>query len=227
MGESDEEEKARERRRVEEYEREIEGGRSSDEDVSMEPIEEEEERTEQEQLEDLKERDTFAEPIQDQDREKTKKWWKIGHRRTWEPPLKLHNAVSLQTHANVHAVALPSLRLHSGQEYLIKCEIQQIELLGKEIADVHEALFSGMKISKRGRKELERKKELLKLERLKINVNKNAQYQPYGEAKPKDDQFATDVDQWEASQTKHSTFRTGAMDKAELVDGYGYVFDES
>jgi len=55
----------------------------------------------------------------------------------------------------------------------------------------------------------------------------NALYQRYEEAKPKDDQFVTDVDQWEASQTRHSTFKTGAMDKAELVDDYEYVFDES
>ncbi|TBU28564.1 P-loop containing nucleoside triphosphate hydrolase protein [Dichomitus squalens] len=52
-------------------------------------------------------------------------------------------------------------------------------------------------------------------------------YRRYEEAKPKDDQFTTDVDQWEAAQTQHSTFKTGAMDKQELVDDYEYVFDES
>jgi pre-mRNA-splicing factor ATP-dependent RNA helicase DHX16 len=55
----------------------------------------------------------------------------------------------------------------------------------------------------------------------------NALYKRYEEAKPKDDQFVTDVDQWEASQTLHSTFRTGAMDKREVPDDYEYVFDES
>jgi hypothetical protein len=108
-----------------------------------------------------------------------------------------------------------------------------------------------MKISKRERRELDRKKELLKLveERLKINdkwdgyqlpedyiteqgkidkkKKENALYKRYEEAKPKDDQFITDVDQWEASQTHHSTFKTGAMDKQEVVDEYEYVFDES
>lgn len=52
-------------------------------------------------------------------------------------------------------------------------------------------------------------------------------YQRYEEAKVKDDQFVTDVDQWEASQTKHSTFKVGAMDKPEMVDDYEYIFDES
>ena len=52
-------------------------------------------------------------------------------------------------------------------------------------------------------------------------------YQRYEEAKPKDDQFVTDVDQSEASQINHSTFKAGAMDKPELVDAYEYLFDES
>jgi hypothetical protein len=52
-------------------------------------------------------------------------------------------------------------------------------------------------------------------------------YKHYEEAKPRDGDFTTDVDQWEASQTKHSTFKTGAMDKPELVENYDYVFDES
>lgn len=55
----------------------------------------------------------------------------------------------------------------------------------------------------------------------------NALYQRYEEAKPKDDQFVTDIDQWEASQTQHSTFRSGAMDKEDVHDDYEYVFDES
>ncbi|KIK94744.1 hypothetical protein PAXRUDRAFT_428395 [Paxillus rubicundulus Ve08.2h10] len=152
--------------------------------------------------------------------------------------------------AEARLVALPSLRLHSREEYLTKREIQQIELLRKEIAD-DEALFAGMRISSREQRELERKKELLKLveERLKINdkwdgyqlpedyfteqgkidkkKKENVLYKRYEEAKAKDDQFVTDVDQWEVSQTKHSTFKTGAMDKREIVDDYEYVFDES
>ena len=55
----------------------------------------------------------------------------------------------------------------------------------------------------------------------------NVLYKRYEEAKPKDDQFTTDVDQWEAAQTKHSAFKTGAMDKVEIVEDYEYVFDES
>ena len=57
--------------------------------------------------------------------------------------------------------SFPNLRLHSRQEYLTKRELQQIPLC-KEIRD-DEALFSGMKISKREQRELSHKKDLLKL----------------------------------------------------------------
>ena len=152
--------------------------------------------------------------------------------------------------ADARSAALPSIRQHARQEYLTKRELQQVELLRKEIADEAE-LFRGMKVTKREMREHEHKKEVLRLveERLRIDdkwdgymlpedyiteqgkIDKkrkqNVLYQRYEDAKPKDDQFVTDVDQWEASQTQHSTFKTGAMDKPELVEQFDYVFDES
>ncbi|KAG7443011.1 uncharacterized protein BT62DRAFT_345586 [Guyanagaster necrorhizus] len=236
--ESDEEEKARKRWK---------GDNAEDEE---ELPEDEEIRKERERLEDLKDRDAFAERVRDRDREKTKKIVEDRSSKASGAAADAAQRRQLADDAEARGIALPGLRLHSRQEYLTKREIQQIELLRKEIAD-DESLFSGMKISKRERRELERKKELLKLveERLKINdkwdgyalpedyiteqgkidkkKKENALYKRYEEAKPKDDQFITDVDQWEASQTKHSTFKTGAMDKKEIVVDYEYVFDES
>ncbi|KAG6833214.1 hypothetical protein H0H87_010277 [Tephrocybe sp. NHM501043] len=243
--ESDEEEKARKRRREDHSPYHVEHR----EDERTEPFENEEARRERERLEDLKDRDAFAERVKTRDLERTKK---IVEDRSSKSSGAADAAQrrQLADDAEARGLAMPSLRQHSRQEYLTKREIQQIELLRKEIAD-DEALFSGMKISKREKRDLERKKELLKLveERLKINekwegymlpedyiteqgkINKkkkeNALYQRYEEAKPKDDQFVTDIDQWEASQTQHSTFRTGALDKEEVHDDYEYVFDES
>ncbi|KAH9480275.1 Pre-mRNA-splicing factor ATP-dependent RNA helicase-like protein cdc28 [Psilocybe cubensis] len=245
--ESDEEEKARKRRRAETEE--AEGSGSRDEDAEMEIPESEEARKERERLEDIRDRDAFAERVKDRDREKTKKIVEDRSSKTGAAAEAAQRR-QLADDAEARGAALPSLRLHSRQEYLTKRELQQIELLRKEIAD-DEALFSGMKISKREKRDLERKKELLKLveERLKINdkyegymlpedyiteqgkidkkKKQDALYKRYEDAKPKDDQFVTDVDQWEASQTMHSTFKTGAMDKKEIVDDYDYVFDES
>ncbi|KAJ4491282.1 P-loop containing nucleoside triphosphate hydrolase protein [Lentinula edodes] len=211
--ESDEEEKTRSKARTE--------GDFKQEDVDLEtyePEEDEEVRKERERSEDLKDRDAFAERVRERDKNRTKK--------------------VVEDSSEARGAAMPSLRIHSWQEYLTKRNADD------------EALFSSMKISKRERAELDRKKALLKLveERMKINdkydgyqlpedyiteqgkidkKKENALYQRYEDAKPKDDQFVTDVDQWEASQTQHSTFKVGAMDKGEPIDEYDYVFDES
>ncbi|PPR07105.1 hypothetical protein CVT24_010941 [Panaeolus cyanescens] len=245
---SDEEEQAKKRWKGDENEE----GDSYNDDVELPPesFEDEEARKERERLEDLRDRDAFAERMRDRDRERTKKVVEDKSSKLSGAAAEAAQRRQLADDTEARSAALPSLRLHSRQEYLTKREMQQIELLRKEIAD-DEALFSGMKISKKERRELERKKELLKLveERLKINdkwegyalpedyiteqgkidkkKKENALYKRYEEAKPKDDQFVTDVDQWEAAQTQHSTFKTGAMDKKEIVDDYEYVFDES
>ncbi|KAJ7645547.1 pre-mRNA splicing factor [Mycena polygramma] len=244
--ESDEEEKARKRRKADDDDTRGSG----DYDEEMEPVEDEDVRRERERLEDLKDRDAFAERVKDRDRERTKKIVEDRSSKDKGAAAEAAQRRLLADDAEARGIAMPSLRQHSRQEYLTKREIQQIELLRKEIAD-DEALFSGMKISKRERRDLEHKKELLRLveERLKINdkwdgyqlpedyiteqgkidkkKKENALYRRYEEAKPKDGQFVTDVDQWEASQTHHSTFKSGAMDKEEIRDEYEYVFDES
>ncbi|KAH7913983.1 pre-mRNA splicing factor [Hygrophoropsis aurantiaca] len=244
--ESDEEEISRKRWKADE---DAVGRETASDDEVPEIPEDEDVRKERERQQDLKERDDFAERVKERDREKTKKL--VEDRSSRNPgAAEAAQRRQLADDADARGQALPSLRIHSRQEYLTKREMQQIELLKKEIAD-DEALFHGMKISKRERRELERKKELLRLveERLKINdkwdgyqlpedyiteqgkidkqKKENALYKRYEEAKPKDDQFVTDVDQWEAAQTHNSTFRTGAMDRVEIVEEYEYVFDES
>lgn len=243
--ESDEEEKSRKRLKTDGAEEKY------DDDMDdMDIPEDEEARKERERLWDLEERDAFADRMRDRDREKTKKVVEDRSSKNAGAAADAAKRRLLADDSEARSQVMPSLRQHSRQEYLTKREIQQIELLRKEIAD-DESLFRGMKISKREKAELERKKQLLQLveERLKIDdkfdgyqlpedylteqgkIDKkrkeNVLYQRYEEAKPKDDQFTTDVDQWEAAQTHHSTFKTGAMDKPEFVDEYEYVFDES
>ncbi|KAM6494138.1 hypothetical protein JOM56_010499 [Amanita muscaria] len=244
--ESDEEETARKRWKGEGEQVQAE----QLEEPEMESLEDEDKRRERERLQDMKERDEFAERVKDKDKARTRKI--VEDRSSKATGAAAEAAIRRQLAEDVEArdAALPSLRQHSRQEYLTKREIQQIELLRKEIQD-EENLFSGMKLSRRERESLDRKKELLRLveERLKINdkwegyqlpedylteqgkidkkKKENALYKRYEEAKPKDDQFVTDVDQWEASQAQHSTFKVGAMDKRELVEEFDYVFDES
>ncbi|KAJ3526883.1 hypothetical protein NM688_g8204 [Phlebia brevispora] len=246
----EEDEQVRKRMRPnEEHERRVEEGWEA-EDMEMLNEEDEEARKERQRIEDLKERDAFAERVKERDRERTKRVVEDRSSKAVGAAAEAAERRRLADDSEARSYALPGLREHSRQEYLSKREIQRIELLRREIAD-DEALFHGMKMTKRERKELERKKELLRLveERLKIDdkwegyqlpedyiteqgkidkkKKENVLYKRYEEAKTKEDQFTTDVDQWEAAQTKHSTFKVGAMDRPELVDDYEYVFDES
>ncbi|TFK74760.1 hypothetical protein BDN72DRAFT_630240 [Pluteus cervinus] len=245
----EEEEKSRKRWKGDRDEPPEDRGRDDD-PMEEEEFETEEARKERERIEDLKDRDEFAERVKERDKGKTKKVVEDRSSKNAGAAAEAAERRRLGDDAEARVSSMPSLRLHSRQEYLTKRELQQIELLRREIAD-EEALFSGMKVSKRERADLDRKKELLKLveERMRINdkwegyqlpddyfteqgkIDKqkkhDALYKRYEEAKPKDDQFVTDVDQWEAAQTQHSTFKTGAMDKVEVRDDYEYVFDES
>jgi pre-mRNA-splicing factor ATP-dependent RNA helicase DHX16 len=243
--ESDEEEKARKRRREDEQDRP-----ATPDEMDEEFPEDETVRRERERERDLRERDEFAQRMKQRDKDRTKKIIEDHSSKSSGAAAEAAQRRQLADDSVARTLAMPSLRERSRQEYLTKRELQQVELLRQEIAD-DEALFRGMRISKREQRELDHKKEVLRLveERLKIDdkwdgymlpedyiteqgkIDKKRKesvlYQRYEEAKPKDDQFVTDVDQWEASQTKHSTFKTGALDKPELVDEYEYVFDES
>ena len=245
--ESDEEDKARKRWKADE---EADRPATPDDELAEEFPEDESERREREREQDLRERDEFSERVRRRDKDKTKKVIEDHSSKASGATAEAAMRRQLADDTVARTLAMPSLRERSRQEYLTKRELQQVELLRKEIAD-DEALFRGMRISKREQRELDHKKEVLKLveERLSIDdkwdgyvqpedylteqgkIDKKRKesvlYQRYEEAKPKDDQFVTDVDQWEASQTKHSTFKTGAMDKPELVDAYEYLFDES
>jgi len=243
--ESDEEEKERKRRR--ELEENDHGGPArlhSDEDDMVD----ETEQKEQERLKDAKERDEFAKRVRDRDKDKTKKVVEDKSSRGAGNAAEAAQRRALADDASARVAAMPSLRERSRQEYLTKRELQQIELLRKEIAD-DEALFRGMRITKREQRDLDYKKEVLRLaeDRMKIEdkydgyqlpedyiteqgkidrkKKENVLYQRYEDAK--DGQFVTDIDQWEDAQAKNSTFKSGAQDKPELADDYDYVFDES
>ena len=249
--ESDEEEKAAKRRRADGPQspndtQNAVSGPISDQEDDMNEVEDEDALRER----DRKERDAFSERVRKRDMEKTKKIVEDRSSRH----LKGANAEAaemrrLAVDSVARQLALPSIRERSRQAYLTKREVQQIELLRKEIAD-DEALFRGMKITKREQRDLEYKKEVLRLAEARMKINdkwdgyqlpddyfteqgkidkkkkESVMYQRYEENRDQKN-FVTDVDQWEESQTRNSTFKAGAMDKPELVDDYEYVFDES
>jgi pre-mRNA-splicing factor ATP-dependent RNA helicase DHX16 len=164
--ESDEEEKMRKRRKAEE-----EANRpATPEEIEEEFPEDEAARREREREQDLRERDEFSERVRRRDKDKTKKVVEDRSSKASGAAAEAAQRRQLADDTAARTLAMPSLREHSRQEYLTKRELQQVELLRKEIAD-DEALFRGMHISKREQRELDRKKEVLRLveERLKID----------------------------------------------------------
>lgn len=213
------------------------------------PEETEEERLERERLEDLAERDAFAERMKNKDQDRTKK---IVQDRSNEGTEEAARRQLFAEDAEARREVMPDLRERSRQSYLQKREEQRLDLLKLEVED-EKILFRGQKLSKREIEEHERKIELIKIleERKKIDdgtdgymlpedyiteqgrldskKKKNALYQRYEEKDKNKEAFATDVDTWEESQRYRTDFVTGALDK-EVIDendGYDYVFDET
>ncbi|KAI5478061.1 pre-mRNA-splicing factor ATP-dependent RNA helicase DHX16 [Pseudohyphozyma bogoriensis] len=254
--ESDEEEREAKRRKEDErWAREDEAiarkqaRLNPDGEGEAEAVEEEDPaaRAERERLEDLAERDAFAERMKNKDKDRTKK---LVEDRSSRLGGEGGEPIDLQKR-------MPSLRDQSRQSYLAKREMQQLDLLRIEIAD-EERDFAGVKVTRREREELERKKELLRLaeERLNIDEGFDGYMMPddylteqgkidskkkkdllssrYSDAKPKSslrgqkaEEFITDLEQYETEQTAKAQIRTGAMDRVEEVDDYEFVFDES
>ncbi|KAG9119258.1 hypothetical protein FRC07_005783, partial [Ceratobasidium sp. 392] len=134
--ESDEEEKERKRRREwEESEHDApERSFTGDEDGDEEFVDEET-RKETERLKDAKERDEFAKRVRDRDKDRTKKVVEDKSSRNAGALAEAAQRRALADDAAARVAAMPSLRERSRQEYLTKRELQQIELLRKEIAD--------------------------------------------------------------------------------------------
>ncbi|KAJ3076359.1 hypothetical protein HDU98_003941 [Podochytrium sp. JEL0797] len=121
---------------------------------------------EEERQRDIKERDEFIQRINEKDKEKTKKLVEDNSKGSEESQKRKQMAEN----ADLRRAAMPDLRIRSRQEYLGKREEQRLLLLEKEIDD-EEFLFRTETLSKRELRDLEYKKQVLKLakERMKIN----------------------------------------------------------
>ena len=214
-----------------------------------EPDETEEERLERERLEDLAERDAFADRVRNRENDRT--WGLVTDRSSRsQGGIEADKRAVLADDAEARKSVIDDLRLHSRQEYLNKRELQRLDLLKLELED-EKLLFRNQKMSKREMAEYERKKDLIRMlearqriddgtdgyvmpedyitEQGKIDAKKrkNALYARYEETKQASGEFVTDVDQWEDSQRYKTDLRTGAMDREIVEEAYDYVFDET
>lgn len=195
-------------------------------------------------LKDLAERDEFSRRIADKDKSSTRRV--VEDRNPEAAARRL-----LAEDDDARASAMPSLRDRSRQEYLAKRAQQRMELLRLEIQD-EERFFRGMKMTKREERDLEYKKEVLRLaeersriddggggyvmpedyitEKGKLDRGKKEQalYQRYNDARSEREKQGQvgDAELFEKEQIQRSRYVPEEASK-ELVEQYDYVFDES
>uniref|UniRef100_A0AAR2LJC6 RNA helicase n=1 Tax=Pygocentrus nattereri TaxID=42514 RepID=A0AAR2LJC6_PYGNA len=136
---------------------------SSEEDskksAKVEEEEEEWEKEERERLQDLEERDAFAERVKQRDKEKTRHILERNDKKAYEEAQK-----RLKMAEEDQRKMLPELRKQSRWEYLSKREQEKLEDLEAEIVD-EEYLFSSNTLTEREKKDLEYKKQIRDLAR--------------------------------------------------------------
>ncbi|KAF7235610.1 Pre-mRNA-splicing factor ATP-dependent RNA helicase DHX16 [Varanus komodoensis] len=122
--------------------------------VKEEDSEDEWDRSERERLQDLEERDAFAERVKRKDKDKTRNILERSDKKAYEEAQK-----RLKMAEEDKKFMVPELRKKSRREYLAKREKDKIEDLEAEIAD-EEYLFSEMELTALERQELEYKRKV-------------------------------------------------------------------
>ncbi|CAN9501670.1 unnamed protein product [Ophioblennius macclurei] len=123
-------------------------------DVKEEQEEEEWEKEERERLQDIEERDAFAQRMRQKDKEKTRNIAERTDKKAYEEAQK-----RLKMAEDDQKNMLPELRKRSRWEYLKKREEEKLEDLEAEIVD-EEYLFSSAELTAQEQKELEYKRTL-------------------------------------------------------------------
>lgn len=155
----------RKKRQEEEEEEEVasEGGSKaagSRQQTEKAPESEDEwERTERERLQDLEERDAFAERVRQRDKERTRNVLERSDKKAYEEAQK-----RLKMAEEDQKAMVPELRKKSRREYLAKREREKLEDLEAELAD-EEYLFGDVELSRHERRELRYKRRVRDLAR--------------------------------------------------------------
>ncbi|XP_059558127.1 pre-mRNA-splicing factor ATP-dependent RNA helicase DHX16 isoform X1 [Myotis daubentonii] len=121
--------------------------------------EDEWERTERERLQDLEERDAFAERVRRRDKDRTRNVLERSDKKAYEEAQK-----RLKMAEEDRKAMVPELRKKSRREYLAKREREKLEDLEAELAD-EEFLFGDVELSQHERRELKYKRRVRDLAR--------------------------------------------------------------
>ncbi|CAG8558140.1 445_t:CDS:10, partial [Racocetra fulgida] len=171
-------------------------------------------KEENEKIQDIKERDEYAKRLREKDKERTKK---VADSET----AKRRN---LADDSEARKKLLPDIRERSRQTYLKDRTDKQLQMLELSVLD-EDMLFKDEKLSKRERRELETKKETLRLTKERLSLSgKTDEYSMPEDRDPS--KFVTDQDQWEQTQIVKSQLKVGAQDRIKDEEDYSYVFDD-
>ncbi|XP_045049217.2 pre-mRNA-splicing factor ATP-dependent RNA helicase DHX16 [Desmodus rotundus] len=121
--------------------------------------EDEWERTERERLQDLEERDAFAERVRQRDKDRTRNVLERSDKKAYEEAQK-----RLKMAEEDRKAMVPELRKKSRREYLAKREREKLEDLEAELAD-EEFLFGDVELSQHEQRELKYKRRVRDLAR--------------------------------------------------------------
>jgi pre-mRNA-splicing factor ATP-dependent RNA helicase DHX16 len=241
--ESDEEDKRVRKRRREEYEEEQRAKYEATLD---------EEEQEDLKRQDERERDEFAEKMKEKDKASQRKVPFGSRSSTYRQVIEdrsseARNLRNLADDAEGRVETLKGLRIESRQQYLVKRQAQQLELLKQQVHE-DESIWSTQRLTKKEMEDIQQRKRALQiaLERQNIDDGFDGYAMPdeyftkqgkidkkrreevltkrYHESKQ--ERYVTDGDQWEQYQTKLATSQLAAS-KGPQADNYEYVFDDA
>ncbi|KAL8213278.1 UNVERIFIED_CONTAM: putative pre-mRNA-splicing factor ATP-dependent RNA helicase dhx16 [Gekko kuhli] len=210
--------------------------------TKKEDSEDEWDRSERERLQDLEERDAFAERLKRKDKEKTRNMLERSDKKAYKEAQK-----RLKMADEDKKSVIPELRKKSRREYLAKREKDKIEDLEAEIKD-EEYLFSEFELTVSEKQELEYKRKVRDLvkqykeagEQEKLEKS-NRYYMPKEESSSKkipdryeepqsEDHSAPQDEQrrWEEEHIGAAALRFGAQDASQRHPhkDYEYVLEE-
>ncbi|XP_036623061.1 pre-mRNA-splicing factor ATP-dependent RNA helicase DHX16 [Trichosurus vulpecula] len=199
--------------------------------------EDEWERTERERLQDLEERDAFAERVRKRDKERTRNILERSDKKAYEEAQK-----RLKMAEEDQKAMVPELRKKSRREYLAKREREKLEDLEAELAD-EEFLFGDVELSHTERQELKYKKKVRDLAReyraageqekleatTRYHMPEETRGQPTrGVELVEEESGAPGEEQrrWEEARLGAAALRFGAKDAAPSEPKYQLVLEE-
>ncbi|GAB6023367.1 Putative pre-mRNA-splicing factor ATP-dependent RNA helicase dhx16 [Chamberlinius hualienensis] len=200
--------------------------------------EDEFDKQERERMEDLKERDEFANRLKAKDKDKTRNIVERSDKKAYEEAAK-----RLQLEADDRKKIVPKLRVESRRKYLVKRKEDKLVELEGDVKD-EEYLFTGVDVSKKEKLEFEYKKNILKLakeherarelenvERYHMpeeNRNRELRREAYVEIDEKEQGPNYEQKKWEEEQMSLAVMRFGAKDakSRKKSKDYDYILED-